>query len=101
MRDSSSATSIEMTRHHMARSHQLLLRLYRGALRLGQRTARMEPAAAWGVDGGGHFAAQNNFFAFDIRVAREGSRKQRLGIRVQRVVEQLLGAGFFNDLTEI
>src|SRR5262245_48886611 len=58
---------IEMTRHHMARSHQLFLRFYRGTFRLGQRTARMEPAATWRVDGRGHFATQDNLLAFNIR----------------------------------
>ena len=51
--------------------------------------------------GEGTSPVQNNLLAFDIRVAGESRREQRLGVGMQRIVKQLLGPGLFDNFAEI
>jgi len=70
---------------------------------LGDRAAGVETAPAGRVDRAGHVALQNDPLPlfFDDRIRHRHRRKERLGIRVQRVAVQVVPARHLDDDAQV
>src|SRR5215469_2924970 len=63
--------------------------------------ARMEVTAARRVQRRWHLSRQDHLLDHLIGVGRQRSRHQRLGVRVERLLEQLVAFGVLDDLTQV
>jgi len=90
-----------MTRDHVIGDDLFLLRLDLCALGHDERAARMKAAARRGIDGRRDFPRENHLLSHNVRVSREGSLEERLGVGVRWILEQLFCLGTLDDLAQV
>src|ERR1043166_4542621 len=95
------ALLIQMTGDAVSRGRLLDGRRLGGATRHGKGTARMETAARRRRQGARDLALDRDALALVVGMRRQRRGKQRLGIRMQRLVAQLERVGQFDDLPAI
>ena len=92
-----------MTGDKVAEFDLTKIRRLLGANRLGNRAAGAESASGRGVDGRGYIALQNDALALGVchRIRNGNCRKQRPGIRMQRIQIKRIPAGQLDDNTQV
>src|SRR6266849_1214002 len=83
-------TLVEVASGPVLRRHLFPFRLDLRAHGHGGRTARMKPAPARDLGGCSNVVLQDDFLAHDIGMIGKGRGEQRLGVGMQRMVEELL-----------
>src|SRR5207249_9839599 len=91
----------KVTRHPLMGGGLWRWRLDLGALGHDEGAARMEAAARWGIAGRRDFPRENHLLSHNVRVSREGSREERLGVGVRWILEQLFCLGTLDDLAQV
>jgi hypothetical protein len=76
-------------------------RNYLYAMVRGQGTARVEGTPRRGIQRGRDLSHKHNFFPPDIWASRKGCRDKGLGIRMQRISEQLVAICLFYNFPHI